>query len=139
MEPSAFCDKSKVPHDDEVAEVLGRARGNWDALRAHLAETCDPLIEAWKFSGKKYGWALKLEHKKRAVLYLTPMKGLFRAGAALGDKAVAAARESDLPPDVVEAIDSAKKYMEGRPVRIEVRNEKDLAVVKKIAAIKLAN
>lgn len=48
----------------------------------------------WGFSGKKWGWGLRLKQKKRAVVYLTPTNGHFWAGFALGQKAVDAAFDS---------------------------------------------
>jgi hypothetical protein len=61
------------------------------------------------------------------------------ASFALGEKAVKAAHESDLPASVLEIIDSAKKYAEGRGVRLEVRNAEDICNVEKLAVIKMTN
>ena len=61
------------------------------------------------------------------------------AGFALGEKAVKAAHQSKLPKAVLDLIDSAPKYAEGRAVRLEVRTKKDVALVEKLAAIKMAN
>jgi hypothetical protein len=35
-------------------------------------------------------------------------------------------------------INEAKKYAEGRAVRIEIRNKKDVEIAKELAAIKMA-
>ena len=51
-----------------------------------------------------------------------PREGYFMASFALGEKAVKAAHESDLPISVLKVIESAKKYAEGRGVRLEVRS-----------------
>ena len=139
MEPSAFIDKSREPEEKQVKETLGGACKLWAEIRAALATQFAPLAEAWKYSGKKYGWTLQLKRKDRAVVYLTPCKGYFRASFAFGDKAVAAAHKGGLPDNVIAEMDSAKKYPEGRPVRIEVRSKGDADVVKKLAAIKMAN
>jgi len=52
---------------------------------------------------------------------------------------VEAARVSDLPAGAIRIIDSAKRYAEGTAVRIEVKGPADIAVVLRLAAIKLAN
>jgi hypothetical protein len=52
---------------------------------------------------------------------------------------VKAAHESDLPVSVLKIIDSAKKYAEGRGVRLEVRSAEDVRNVEKLAVIKMAN
>jgi uncharacterized protein DUF3788 len=56
----------------------------------------------------------------------------------LGEKAVKAAHEDDLPGSVLKIIDNATKYKEGRGVRLEVRNGRDVRNVEKLAAIKMS-
>ena len=73
------------------------------------------------------------------MLYMTPCPGYFLASFALGEKAVKAARESGLPDSVLAVIDNAKKYAEGRGVRLEVRSAKDVKNIEKLAQIKIAN
>ena len=136
---SAFDDKAREPTPAAVAEVLDSSADLWIDLRNQVASHFDPLAEDWVFSGKKWGWALRLKQKKRAVLYLTPSTGFFFAGFALGEKAVAAAHTSDLPKHLLEAIDDSQKYAEGRAVRLEVRSPADVDNVIKLAAIKMAN
>ena len=70
---------------------------------------------------------------------MTPVKGFFYVGFALGQKAVDAAHESDLPQSVLDLIDGSQKYAEGRAVRIEVRDKEDLRHVVGVAAAKMAN
>jgi len=139
MALSIFDDKSKTPQEGELAEALGRTSKLWDELKSHLSSRFDPLVEDWGFSGQNWGWSLRLKHKKRTILYLTPCKRHFLVGFALGEKAVKAAHDSALPASILECIDNAPKYAEGRGVRIEVRNKRDLGSVEKLAAIKMAN
>ncbi len=69
---------------------------------------------------------------------MTPCKGYFLASFALGEKAVKAAHESDLPASVLAVIDGAKKYAEGRGVRLEVRSAEDVRNIEKLAVVKMA-
>jgi len=139
MALSVFDNKALEPTAAAVAEALVGAADLWTDLKTQLASQYDPLAEDWVFSGKKWGWSLRLKHKKRAVLYLTPSTGYFYAGLALGEKAVAAANASDLPQSLLEIIDGSQKYPEGRGVRLEVRSTSDLTDVIQLAAIKMAN
>jgi len=139
MALSAFDDKAATPRSKDLKEALGRSSSLWDQLRDHLASEYQPLAEQWMFSGAKWGWSLQLKQKKRTILYMTPCKKHFLAGFVLGEKAVKAAHESNLPDPLLAQIDSARKYAEGRGVRIEVRTKKDLESTKKLAAIKMAN
>ena len=139
MALSAFDDKSSTPRAADLTKTLGRTSALWDRLRDHLASEYQPLVEKWIFSGEKWGWSLQLKQRKRTILYMTPCKKYFLAGFVLGEKAVKAAHQSDLPDSVLTTIDSARKYAEGRGIRIEVRTKKDLDNVKKLAVIKMAN
>ena len=139
MTLSAFDDKTQEPQQQELSAVLGQTAGLWTELIANIGSRFDPLAEDWVFSGKKWGWALRLKHKKRAVLYMTPSEGFFYAGFALGQKAVDAAHQSDLPAAVLEVVDSSQKYAEGRAVRLEVRSEGDVRSVVQLADIKMSH
>jgi hypothetical protein len=139
MTLSAFDDKSKPPQDDDLAATLGSMFLFWNELKTLMASRFAPLSTEWGFASKKTGWGLRLKREKRTVLYMTPREGYFMASFALGEKAVKAAHESDLPVSVLEVIDSAKKYAEGRGVRLEVRSAEDVRNVEKLAVIKMTN
>ena len=137
MALSALDDKSRVPTESALVAVLGPAKGLWDELSSRLASDYPPLTEKWGYSGKPWGWSLALKQKKRTIVYLTPSESFFYAGFALGEKAVAAARRSGLSPGVLTIIDSARKYAEGRAVRLEVHGTEDVGHVLAIAAAKM--
>ncbi len=139
MALSAFDDKTREPQSQELEAVLSGTADLWRQLISSLGSEYHPLAEDWVFSGKKWGWALRLKHKKRAVLYMTPAAGCFHVGFALGGKAVAAAHRSALPPAMLELIDGAQQYAEGRAVRLEVRERGQLESILEIARIKMAN
>jgi len=69
---------------------------------------------------------------------MIPTRNQFTAAFALGEKACLAARESGLPAFVLEAIDAATKYPEGRGLWLEVRSRRDIESVEKLARIKMA-
>ncbi len=136
---NAFIGKLEMPADDDLLDVLGRsAQKLWDGLLIGLAERGVTQRE-WHSYSPKAGWALRLKRGARAIVYLSPRPGFFLASFALGDKAVAAARSSELPARVIRIIDDAKRYVEGTAVRIEVKSPADVPVVLKLAEIKLAH
>jgi hypothetical protein len=77
--------------------------------------------------------------KKRTIVYLGPCDGCFRVAFVLGDRAVAAARKSDLSKSALKLLDEAPRYAEGTGVRLMVKASEDLADVRRLAIIKLAN
>ena len=135
MSPNAFIGRTQPPTDDELSAELGAARVLWDEL---LAELSLPTQE-WNSYSPKAGWSLKLLLKKRTIVYLAPCHGSFRVAFVLGAKAVEAARQAKLSKDVLKIIDEAPRYPEGTGVRLEITGRKQLAAVKKLAEIKLAN
>ena len=82
---------------------------------------------------------MRLQAKKRNSVYLGPRTEFFLASFILGDKAIAAARKSGLNSGALRVIAQSKRYPEGTAVRIEVRSESDLRIVKKLAKIKIEN
>lgn len=134
MKPNAFVGKKTKPTARDLTEALGSAYLLWQKLIHELG-----LTPEWNSYSPKAGWSLKLKQKTRTILYLSPSHDGFRAAFVLGDKAIAAARTSDLPKSVLKTIAKATKYPEGTAVRLEDVNSADVDVIKKLAAIKLAN
>lgn len=139
MASSILDDKSIKPTANQLRKVLGRMKKLWDELRDSIAEHHGPVSEEWVHAGKNYGWSLRLKRKKRAILYMTPCDGFFRVAFAFGEKAVEAAHESNLPVSALNLVDNAPKYPEGRGVRMEIKNRKDIRIAETLAAIKMAN
>ena len=138
MALSAFDDKSKPPQPQDLAAMLGKTFVFWNQLRAALETRFGPLSFEWGFTSKSTGWGTRVKTKKRTILYMTPCEGYFLASFALGEKAVKMAHEAKLQVRVLKTIDSAKKYAEGRGVRLEVSCGKDVRDVEKLAIIKMS-
>lgn len=139
MFPNAFIGKRDQPTDEELTEALGVSRTIWDQLVAKMADTLGVKEQDWTSYSVKAGWALRLRRNGRNIVYLSPCAGCFFASFALGDKAVATARQGDLPPAIIDSINGSRRYAEGTAVRIEVHTAEDVDSVMKLAAIKLAN
>jgi hypothetical protein len=58
---------------------------------------------------------------------------------AFGDKAVDDVQASSLPQSIKDELRNAKKYPEGRGIRLQVRNKTDVANIKTLVDTKLAN
>jgi hypothetical protein len=139
MSPNAFINKPKQPTNAELAAALGPAKAAWDQLLADLAQEYGANVREWNSYSLKAGWSLRVKRKARTIVWLAPCPGAFRVAFILGDKAVLAAQEAKLPKRILKIINEAPKYPEGTGVRLEVKSSKDIATLKKLAAIKLAN
>lgn len=136
--PNTFVGHSEPPTEAELSLVLGKSQRLWQDLGSDLRRGLG-LAEQWGSSSIKAGWSLRLQSKKRNIVYLAPGQGSFLASFALGDKAMAAARKSKLPARVLKIIAEAKRYAEGTAVRVEVQKAEDVDAVKLLAKIKLEN
>ena len=90
------------------------------------------------FHQQDNGLGIAPKHKERIILYMTPCEGHFLASFALGEKAVQAAHEGNLPSSILKIIDSARKYAEGRGVRLKVTSASDVRQIEKLAVIKMS-
>jgi hypothetical protein len=139
LESSRFGDRTRVPTDGDLGAALGPALRLWDALTAALTAEFSPVTGAWSFAGKAHGWSYGLRRRDRAVAYLTPLDGRFRASLAVPERAMPAALEADLPAPIHAAVVAAEAYPEGRAVRIEVTSDDDVAAVLTLAGIRMAS
>jgi hypothetical protein len=136
--PNAFVGKTQQPTEDEVKTALSSSAQLWKQLVDWFAEQ-GVSGQEWKSSGSKYGWSLRLKSKKRNIVYLGPCNECFRVAFVLGDRALEAARKCGLSKSALQMLDDATRYPEGTGVRLMVTSAKDLATIKKLALVKLAN
>ena len=139
MSPNAFIGKTEQPTDRELTAALGTARATWDQLLADLDRELGVNVHEWNSYSPKAGWSLRVKRKARTIVWLGPREGCFIAAFVLGDKAMQAARAGKLPQRIVKIMNEAPKYPEGTGIRIPVKTPKDIATVKTLAAIKIAN
>ena len=135
---SAFRDEHRAPTDLAIRQILGDAHDAWTELRALVAERIGPLSEVWKCTSATKGWGLRIVCDDRVVLYMTPQPRQFVVSFALGERAVVAARAARLPASVLQVIEAAPGFVDGRRVRITVRDDRDIATLTELAQIKRA-
>ncbi len=133
-----FADKSHVPADAELADVLGRAKRHWDRLIAQARAGGAAGLQ-WKFYASKSGWTLVAPGKRHNLLYLTPQKQRFLVAFAFNEQATQAALASDLPAEVIEAVRAAPVYAEGRAVRMLVATARQAESAGRLLACKLGS
>jgi len=137
--PNAFLGNTVPPTSEALSAALADSAEAWRQLIDWLAEEQGVVDGDWNSSSPKHGWTFRLKLKKRTIVYLSPCNCCFRVAFALGDRAVAAARQSNLPKSVLKAIDVAPHYAEGTGIRLMVKGTKDLPAIRKLALVKLAN
>lgn len=135
---SIFTNKEHTPSTGDLTNALGDTFTQWNEL-AGFAKTKFPgAVEAWHFSGAKYGWSFRISDKKRVILYLLPRDKFFRAAFVFGEKALNQIMESDISDHIKRELAAAKPYAEGRGIRIDIRDASP-ADLMKLIAIKIEN
>lgn len=132
-----FNDKQQQPTDDMLAGALGETKVLLDEL-IHFIETefgeCRP---EWKYYGSKIGWSLKLFNKKRNVVFVAPEEGYFKVAFAFGGKPYEAIMESKLPAFIKDELRNAPVYVEGHPLRMEIKGPMHIEDLKQLVVFKL--
>ena len=139
METSIFPDKAKKPDEQILMAALGHQIELWNKLREFVLDKYPMAIEEWNYPGKKYGWSFRMKDKKRAIIYLLPQQGCFKAAFVFGQKAVDQVLQSEISKDIKTELQQARVYAEGRGIRIEVKDESIIPDLKRLVEIKLAN
>ena len=139
MALSAFIDQAQSPSDERLGEVLGKSHRAWTRLLEAISQELAPVSLEWGFASATTGWGLRIRVKKRVIVYVTPNRGYFTVSFALGEKAVKAAHELGLPQSVLEVIEAAPRYAEGRGVRFVVRHLNQVPALVMLARVKHDN
>lgn len=134
-----FLDKSTKPDDRALEAVLGRSFIYWKEIKNTLAGEYGTLTEEWKYYGVKSGWTLKLLLKKRNLFFFAPHEKYFLIAFVFGDKAVKAVEQIDLPVRMIRELSGARRYAEGRGLRLEVKRKADIKTIIRLVAIKVGS
>jgi len=139
MDTSIFMDLNKEPKTDDLKVPMGKTYEFWMQIRDFVFEKYPLAIEEWHVSIKKYGWGFRIKDKKRAIVYLSPRSGYFFVTFVFGQKAADCILDSDIDQSLKEELMLSKVYMEGRVLRIDVRDDNQIDDIKKLIEIKIGN
>ena len=136
---SVFVDRELVPNANDLQKALGKTHAFWNALVDHIISEYPSAKLEWKYSSEKYVWSFLLKDKKRVIVYLLPRAGFFKAAFVFSQKAIEEILRSDIVDAIKNELVAAKKFAEGRGIRIDVKTKATLTDIKKLIQIKLRN
>lgn len=136
---SIFSDKLVKPTDNDLADKLDSNYELWNRIYDLVLSKYPNALAEWNYPGKKYGWNFRIKDKKRAIIYLLPRDRYFKVAFVFGDKAVNEIMKSKISNDIKTEISQAKKYVEGRGIRIDVKDDSNLFDIGQLIDIKLNN
>lgn len=136
---SVFTNKETKPSKQDLAEKLGSTYELWVELENFVFEKYPNGLAEWNYPGIKYGWSYRIKDKKRAIIYLLPRDKYFKAAFVFGQKATDIVLESSVSSNIKIELSQAKKYAEGRGIRVDIKNDSIISYIKMLIEIKLAN
>ncbi len=136
---SIFSDKTTIPTDQDLVENIGATYALWHQIQEFVFDQYPEGIEEWNYPGKKYGYSFRIKDKKRAILYFLPRNNYFKVAFVFGQKATDIIMKSNIAPEIKNDLSLARKYAEGRGIRITVKNDFNIPDIKRLVEIKLAN
>ena len=139
MVTSIFKDKKKLPGNDDLAEALGGSCELWRSLRDYVHLKFPAAFDEWSYSSEKNGWSFRIKDKKRAIVYLLPRGGFFKAAFVFGQKATDKIMASPVADAIKTELAAARVYAEGRGIRIDIRAGSVIDDIKTLIDVKLAN
>ena len=133
-----FNNKLVQPTDEMLAAALGETKMLFDSIVRFIdVEFGESHIE-WKYYGAKLGWSLKVFNNKRNVVFIAPENGHFRVAFVFGEKAYLEIMRSSLPDSIKQQLSASKAYVEGRGLRLEIKNKSDIEPLWQLIRIKLS-
>lgn len=137
MDTPILNDKTQVPDEKILSDLLGDTYKYWQIIRKYLNDNYENIEEVWKFYYEKSGWLLQVFQKKRTILWFKVFDGYFSNSFWFGDKAVTIIEESELPDDIKNRLKNSKKYKIGRSVTVFIKDIEEIENVKKLIDIKM--
>ena len=124
MNERAFLDKSHKPTEQNIQTLLG----SMFTYFKKIVGLANSYSQEWTFT-KSSGWILKIYDRKKALLYLIPLKDGFKISLAIREDERKAFLSNDELEVMHDKIFSSKKYSEGYALQFDIANKKDFQPV----------
>ena len=132
-----FNDKNNCPNEAELSASLGNFYFYWNEIKNYVLSKDKPFFEEWKYPGKNYGWSYRIKDKKRVIIYLTPRDSYFSIAFVFGEKAYNYILQTNISQRIKDMLTSAKVYVEGRGIMLDIKKNDDILDVLKLIDIKI--
>jgi hypothetical protein len=120
MEEKVFLDKKDKPTERTLAVSLGKAHGFYKKI----LEITSQFPREWVFT-KSGGWMLNIHDRKKALLYLIPLKNQLKASMTIRESERAALLEDKSLSDLHDSMQNAKKFVEGFALQFLIGNSRE--------------
>ena len=115
---------------DPTEQALKKALGELYSAYKEILELAGSFDHEWKYYGAKIGWQIKAANKGKALFWLAPLEGSFRLAFSVRQREREQLLKSNISPASKEQLATAKKYLEGYPLRFTVTKKSDMKDVR---------
>jgi hypothetical protein len=138
MDKVVLKDKTKIPTEIELKNLLGNSFSHWKTIQDFTFMKYPEAITEWNYPGDKYGWNFCMKDKKRVIVYFLPREKSFKLAFVCGRKATDSILSSKISPKIKQELETAKVHEEGRGIWIDIIDETLLADIKELININKA-
>lgn len=136
---SIFLDKNLKPSAEDLKKGLENTYLIWKDIEDFTRINYPNAIGEWNYASEKFGWSYRIKDNKRVLVYLLPRDKFFKTAFVFGEKALIQIYESDISEAIKSELRAAKKYAEGKGIRIEVKNLAVLEDIQKLVKFKITH
>jgi len=129
MERPQLRDEKEYPSDDVLARYLAKAKADWDAFTARLAEEVSDASLEWRYYRDGKSWLCKLVRKKKTVCWVSIWDGTFRTTFYFTAKSDVDIEGLPIAQELKNAYRAQSSIGKLKPLTIEVRSQKELGDV----------
>jgi hypothetical protein len=121
MSERPFLEPGGPPEPDELTAALGDASPSWSSL----VRASSGFGSQWSFTGRG-GWMLKVFDRKKALLYLVPLREAFRVSLTIREAERTAFLDDESLAQLHDQMRDAKRFPEGYALYFEVTGAIDI-------------
>jgi len=130
-----FLDKTHMPNEDQLVEVMAKSYPLWQQMVAYIAETYQ-LEAPLSYGGKNYGWNLWFRKSGRALVSLYPQQNHFIAQVVLGKTQVEQAMNLPLGEKVNRFLQETPQLHDGKWLFVPVDTDQDVNDIQRLLLLK---
>lgn len=126
MEEKVFLEKKDKPTEKALTVSLGKAYGFYEKI----LEITSQFLRDWVYT-KSGGWMLKIHDRKKALLYLIPLKNQLKVSMTFRESERTVLLKDKELSDFHDRMVNAKKFVEGFALQFLFSNNSDYKLFKK--------
>ena len=130
-------DRSIVPSEEYLLSRTGDKMILWNKVTSFVSENYRDISGVWNYYNDGKQWLHKLSQKKKTIFWAAVVDSTFRISLYFTDKAAPLIEESDLPTEIKENFNTARKSGLIKAATVKLNELSDVANVLILVKIKM--